>query len=550
MAAIPKRRLARDFNLGGEQAEADPLLDRAFYESGVYTALESQTNPHCFVIGRTGSGKSAVLQRLYDTTPKHVIRIDPENLSLPYIIDLGVMKYLRDLGVHLDPLFIALWKHVLLVELIRHRYNVDSPEAKSNFLATLRERIKRDSSKAAALDYLEEFGERFWCETDERVREVTENFEKNIGWKIEGQAQLPGVGVGASTGISGDKHSQTSTRSEEAERFQRIVNATQLPRLNKMITVLDDEILDSSQHFTYVVIDDLDRDWVDDQLANDLIRCLFRAVLDLQKVRHLKIIVALRTNIFAHLNFGARTGGQEEKFRALRLEMRWTPTELRGLADVRARVAAEISAASGISSIADLLPAKTARRGDPFDFIVDRTLHRPRDVIAFLNEALPLATGKSRLAWGDLTAAERQYSENRLLALRDEWKPTFTDIDKLFQVFRSAPPEVNRDEFTEYLDRAALLPADTNFAGVVWMTELTEPLWSGLGGAEWEEMYSPLTQMLYDIGLFGIREPSKKPHYSYETPGYADLPSHLHAGVRFVVHPAFRPALDVAPPRD
>lgn len=167
-------------SLGGEQAEADPLLNRAFYESADYSSIASKEDPHCFLIGRTGSGKSAALSRLEAISPSHVIRIDPEDLSLPYITDLSVIQALSHLDVHLDPFFIALWKHVLLVEIIRHRYSVNTPDAKQNFLAALRDKILRDTSKKNALEYLDQFGEKFWCETDERVREITDKFEEEV----------------------------------------------------------------------------------------------------------------------------------------------------------------------------------------------------------------------------------------------------------------------------------------------------------------------------------------------------------------------------------
>ena len=105
-----------------------------------------------------------------------------------------------------------------------------------------------------------------------------------------------------------------TSREEWVGKVQRLVNETQLPRLNQMIKVLDEDILDSPQNFTYVLIDDLDRDWVDDTVANDLIRCLFRAVVDLKRVRNLKVLVALRTNIFEALDFGHKTGGQKRSF--------------------------------------------------------------------------------------------------------------------------------------------------------------------------------------------------------------------------------------------
>ncbi|MCG2797355.1 MAG: hypothetical protein L6367_02325, partial [Cellulomonas sp.] len=200
-----------------------------------------------------------------------MIRITPEDLSLPYIADLTVVRYLTDLQVHLDPLFIALWKHVLLIEVIKNRYHVDSPEAKRNFVQNLRSRISRDRSKVAALEYLEEFEGKFWCETDERVRDITTRFESQIEAEAGGKLGLTGVGAVDARG-SALEASSVETRVQRAERFQRVVNATQLPRLNQMMNVLDEDILDSSQYYTYVVIDDLDRDWADEQVANSLIR--------------------------------------------------------------------------------------------------------------------------------------------------------------------------------------------------------------------------------------------------------------------------------------
>ena len=539
-----RRRIAAGFNLGGEQAEADPLLEEAFFASSVYEAIASRTDRHCFLIGRTGSGKSAVLQTLEEQCPSRVIRIDPENLSLPYILDLGVVQHLAAMNVHLDPLFIALWKHVFVVEVIRHRYNVDSPDSKGRVLANLFERIKRDNSKRAALEYLEEFGESFWCETDVRVREITTNFEKKVGLTTEGQVTLPGIGkAGAAAGAS--ESSLAAVRTEEADRYQRLVNETQLARLNQMITVLNEDILDSAQYFTYIVIDDLDRDWVDEKLTNDLIRCLFRAALDLQRVRQLKIVVALRTNIFDHLNFGSRSGGQEEKFRALAFHVRWQPRELEELANERARVAVARAGLDEVKSVHDLLPPRTKQRGDPFQFLLDRTLMRPRDVITFLNECFRTGVGKNRLAWNDLYAAELAYSQNRLLALRDEWKPTFPGIDRVFSLFQSCKSVMNRDEFGERLDEAALLPAQEGFPGVLWMTQLSEPLWSGVGARDWPELYQPLVKLLFDIGFVGIRNRGQKIHYSNDSPGHADSYSHLTGSATFSIHAAFRRALDV-----
>ena len=60
---------------------------------------------------------------------------------------------------------------------------------------------------------------------------------------------------------------------------------------------------------------------------------------------------------------------------------------------------------------------------------LDRTLNRPRDVIAFLNNASRLAVGKNRLVWDALYGAEQAYSEGRLRALFDEWHENYDGLD-------------------------------------------------------------------------------------------------------------------------
>jgi hypothetical protein len=541
-------RLSREFNLGIEQAEVDPLLSEAFVESGDYSVLSSKTDPRCFVVARTGSGKSAALQHLEEIDPEHVIRISPENLSLPYITNLGVIKYLDSLEVHLDPFFIALWKHVLLVELLKHRYKIDSPAAKQTFLATLRQRISRDQAKRQAVDYLEEFQDRFWCETDERVRDIVEKFEEKVGLEAKGQIALPGVG-GAGLGSSTDTVTSTESRREAVDRFQRVVNETQLPRLNKMIEVLDDEVLDR-QHFTFVVIDDLDRDWIDERVSNSLVRCLFRAVQDLKRVRNLKVLVALRANIFQELEFAERFG-QEEKLRALVLELRWTRVGLQEVLDERTRAAAEIAGIEGVARFADVLPRANKARGNPLDYLLDRTLLRPRDVISFANECLNLAAGKNSVTWDMLHEAEQPYSEKRLLALRDEWKSTYPDIHRVFEVFRGAPSAVARADFTILLDNIALLIADPDFRGVSWLTPLSESLWSPLvDSSDWVRIYQGLLRFLYGIGFVGCSESrTSMVRYAYEAPAYIERSLHLTETAWFHIHPTYRSALEVVGPR-
>jgi hypothetical protein len=540
-----KSRISSAYNLGGEQAEADPLLEFAYYETGEIAALKSDLDPRCFVIARTGGGKSAALQCLEEALPDHVIRISPEDLSLPYVTDLNVFRYLSGLGVNLDIFFIALWKHVLLVELIRHRYKVDSPTAKQNFLAGLRERISRDPAKIAALEYLNDFGSKFWCEADERVREITDRFERSIDAAAAGEVGVAGVKLSLTAGK--EEVVSTEVRSERQSRYQRVVDDFQLARLNKMIAVLDENMLDTSNHRTFVVIDDLDRDWVDDTVANDLVRCLFRTVLDLKRVRHLKVLVALRTNILEQLDFRGRSGTQAEKLRSLNMTLRWSKKSIGVLLDLRARAAAELFHAPSLGSLQDLLPNANKTRGHPLDFVLDRTLMRPRDAISYLNTAVTFAHDATRISWQNLHDAELPYSEGRLLALRGEWEKSYPDIDKVLNVFAGAKMPLTRAEFITRLHEVMLLPAAPDFQGVAWITELSMAYWISPPGEEaWSDTYGPLTAFLYHIGFIGVAKDRNSPlTYDYSDPAGVDRDPTPGSDWRVWVHPAFWKALGI-----
>ena len=421
--------------------------------------------------------------------------------------------------------------------------------AKQNFVQMIREKIKRNRSKVAALEYLEEFEDKFWCETDERVRDITRKFEQQINGEARVTLGAPGAAE-LSTGMSGTDLYSTEEHTEEVARYQRIVNETQLPRLNQMMGVLDEDILDSDQHFTYIVIDDLDRDWVDETVANALIRCLFRAVSDLKRVRNLKVVVALRTNIFEALEFGSKTGGQEEKFRSLTFSMDWTERELEEMLSDRAIAASNKFDLEGISSVKDLLPAKNQTRGSALEYILRRTLMRPRDAIAYFNEAFRHSGGRLKLTWDVMHAAELSYSKKRLLALRDEWKPNYPGLDRVFELFTSTSTSLDDRAFSTLLGDAALLAGDVSFTGGEWMAKLTADVWNSSDGALWYRIYHPLVKLLYDIGFIGMVLPGRQhPAYSQESPGLADLQRNIAEAEWFLVRPAFRSCLDISPAR-
>ena len=152
-------------------------------------------------------------------------------------------------------------------------------------------------------------------------------------------------------------------------------------RLNSVVRALAGEVLETEQHFTYVVIDDLDLTWVEDDVTNLMIKCLLQVALELQSVENLKIVVALRTNIFDQLHVGDQArGGQEEKLRAAAWLVKWTRSDLELMVDMRLRAAAGRYEGGKVLTLETLLPKATQRSISAWSFIVNRTLMRPRDV--------------------------------------------------------------------------------------------------------------------------------------------------------------------------
>jgi hypothetical protein len=536
---------ARAYSLGGLIAEADPLLQDGFYETSQYHAMTSLDSESCFLIGRTGSGKSALLQYIEEEHAGHVIRINPDALALNYIRQGAAYAYLNE-GIKLSAFFIALWKHVFLVEAIRHRYSIHSPAAKRNHLQALRDKIAQNRAKVAALEYLDEFGDSFWCETEERVKEVIERFEHRVDEETGASIGVAGNRVNAGGSSSGTRSLETKT--EFVTKVQRVVNDTQTAKLNKMITVLHEDILDSPQNYTYIVIDDLDLVWINDRLHKELVLCLFRAVLELKKVRNLKIIVALRTNIFKELDF-ASIGGQAEKFWSMTMPIRWTESDLRELLDRRVRLASRRFGSYDLQSIEDILPKAHKHKGDALDHLLRRTMMRPRDAMAYIKQCHELTSGKPLISWDHIQDAEALYSHHRLDALNQEWSPSFPGLDRVFAAFRHCPAVMSRNDLFDQLDgEVAVLLADGEFKGRDWLMDMLKRVWDpkGIPSVRGDlDPFKDVVSLLYDTGFLGVRQASPKGIFSYMQPDFLTPAGALESVQGFVVHPAFWRTLSI-----
>jgi len=116
---------------------------------------------------------------------------------------------------------------------------------------------------------------------------------------------------------------------------------------------------------------------------------------------------------------------------------------------------------------------------DSFEYMLNRTLWRPRDLLQFINAAIQVAVDRSheRVQVDDIIQAEHSYSEDMLLALVYEIEDTHPEIARAIYEFQGAPRVVSLTEVGNRLIQVGL-PADEVQKGIELL------LWYGFLGAE------------------------------------------------------------------
>src|SRR5258706_5797700 len=83
-------------SIGANDAENDDtFLKECFEDTGDLATLCDLSHPQRIVVGRTGSGKSALLLQVARGQPG-AITIEPESLSLNYITNSTIIRFLYE----------------------------------------------------------------------------------------------------------------------------------------------------------------------------------------------------------------------------------------------------------------------------------------------------------------------------------------------------------------------------------------------------------------------------------------------------------------------
>jgi len=425
-------RFKRNDTVGTADAESDDqYLSSCFVATGDLDTLRDSLDPKRIIVGRTGSGKSALIRRLREVED-NVIELPPQNLSLSYISNSDILKFFSAAGVNLDLFYQLLWKHVLTVELLKYKYKINSEEQKRSFLSKLFE-SKKDKSKEDAIKYLSDWGEKFWDETEYRVKELTTKVESDL------KASIGGSMAGIHLDASGGQKLTEEQKHEVIQRGRKVVNDIQIKQLADVIRLLSEDIFNDPQQKYFITIDGLDEQWVEDELRYSLIRALIETVRSFQKIKSVKIVIALRLDLLNRIiNATKNSGFQEEKYSSLYLKLRWTRDQIWELLDKRIEKLVRKRYTTRAVKLLDVFP-KQIEKTAFVDYLLARTFYRPRDAIIFVNGCLERAEERNLVTTHIISEAEGEYSRKRLIALQEEWGGTFPNLGAYAKILEGQP---------------------------------------------------------------------------------------------------------------
>ena len=420
--------LKRGIGIGSGNAENDDeFLFDCFVDYPPVGESMRMTSPAMIIAGRTGEGKTAILRHI-ERECEHSTMIDPSEMSMSYVSNSDALRFLTAIGADLDLLFQVLWKHVLCIEFIRLRWDVDSTQKSKNIFTRITDRFYRDERKRKAINYLQEWQGKFWITMDQNIKEITEAYESRILAEMGGEVEK------FKAGGQYEKRLSTEKKSELVARSRKIINADQLSELHGIIDMLSIADSDQMKSF-YLLIDRLDERWVDESIRFKLIKALIETLKSFRKIQNLKILVALRVDVFERVvQETTDISFQREKYEDNMIRLVWTKSEIKELVDRRIESLFKRKYTSASVHFEDVFTTKIANK-DAFDWMCERTLMRPRDIIAFVNEALDSASGHATVSNAALRKAEGEFARKRKDALIQEWKSSYPALEKMLNIF-------------------------------------------------------------------------------------------------------------------
>lgn len=379
-------------------------LDARFEDTNKYffnyeEVKQILNNEKCYVIGRKGSGKTAICEHIVKTEEYNVFssKLNFKNFPFNELYGLDNKKYTE------PNQYITLWKYLIysnICKLMVNNENIDSSI--------------RDSL------------EKLYPKNDPKLlaRKISEWTSAEFGATV--------LGSGGTFKLS------------------REISSGKIPWIQK-VDILEDIIMqycDNSKY--YIVFDELDEDYRDIKAEGsasyiNLLTSLFKAVQDVkatfvESAKQIMPIVFLRDDIYALIN-----DSDKNKWSDLKIELNWDKNKIKKL--LAYRISQDVP---NNNEILDFQTAwkqifskeligygnKQKRKVHSFDFIERNTQLRPRDFIRYIQCCCSEAdcNGENLISPRTIKLEDRAFSNYLRDEIKDELFPLLPDIDNIFQI--------------------------------------------------------------------------------------------------------------------
>ncbi|MCA3506675.1 MAG: hypothetical protein IOD01_05210 [Rhodobacter sp.] len=445
------------------------------------------------VVGRKGAGKTALFIRVRDTVRSDkrniVVDLKPESYQLVKLKD-EILEHLAE-GSR-QHLITAFWEYLILLEVA---YKL----------------LEKDRSS-----------HRF----NHNIRDIYE--------------ELEGIYLGSEGGSEGDFSERIMKLSDQlAERYllrfgdaddtrvsaevlTEILYTHDLKRLKDLVS----KYLEHKDN-VLVLFDNLDKSWSTagvDNIDAITIRCLIDAgrkmERDMQK-RSLsfRCIVFVRDDVYQYLMENTADYGKE-----MRGTLDWSdPDLLREL--LRLRLVSKLDSDfvdANFFQVWSSICVSHVFGEESSSFMIERSLMRPRNVLKLFNHARAFAVnfGKEKIEQEDFIRGLKTYSQDLLIELGRELGDVFPEASDLLYYFMDSSSSFTIDELKRIIDEAGI-----DQDKVETIKEFL--LYHGVIGLRLEGKDQYIFDVGYDLKQIKVRL------------------SRLGNGARFVLNPAFVPALEI-----
>lgn len=468
---------------GRDDAEndfTDGLLRTGFLPTRAFE--EASAGRKTLIIGRKGSGKSAICMRL-TLSPDHAGRtclVTPDDAAGDEIRRFELQGLTGEMAKSL------IWRYVFAVQaaryLVRHARDAHGNRFSSP-VRTLRRFLRNNG------------------EDDDR------NFYDRVvrgGRGLQTSLSLEAFGVKAAVDHKGNSEGARAARQLEvleagvARAFTALGCAGTHPPL-------------------LVLVDQLEQVWSTDPESEQLVIGLLLAGKHVSRYYReaMRCVLFLRADIYDALDFG-----DADKFHSDEVRVDWTTEKLRALTLLRARVSLgrELTHDQLWSRV---FPSRVD--GEPTaEYLFSRALPRPRDAIQFLNQCRDTAHdhGHQTITAADVKEATSTFSQWKLLDLAKEYRVTLPFLDRLFALFQNSGYVVMRKALA-----ATFEPFQETLR--TRFPRYTEGLDADAA-----------LEILYGVGFLGVRRGADVAYAAT-----SNVPVQPHEN-EFHIHPCFRPALN------